>query len=155
MKEDFNKLIEKAVQLELLVAKLYIKFHALFPPDAGFWWTLAIEEKNHASLLKTLQELNETHLEIPPEFYPEGSEVLEESLQQIAEAIRVIETNPDRKLALQLAYDIENAAGELHYDSFAKTASRTPVAKVFRTLNGSDIDHARRIREYMNRLNMS
>lgn len=155
MKEEFNTLIEKAIQLELLVAELYIRLHALFPSDAGFWWTLAIEEKNHAALLKTLQEMKDSHLEIPADFYLEGSEVLEESMRKISEAMREIEKNPDRNLALRTAYDIENSAGEIHYDSFAKTGSKSPVAKVFRSLNGSDIDHARRIREYMDTLGMS
>jgi hypothetical protein len=155
MKEEFNTLIEKAIQLELLVAEFYIRLHELFPLDAGFWWTLAIEEKNHAALLKTLREMQDSHLEIPADFYPEGSEVLEESMRKISEAMREIEKKPDRNLALRMAYDIENSAGEIHYDSFAKTESKSPVAGVFRTLNGSDIDHARRIREYMDRLGMA
>lgn len=155
MNEQFNVLIEKAIQLELDVAELYIRLHALFPSDASFWWTLAIEEKNHAALLKTLQEMQDSDLEIPADFYPEGDQVLEESMQRIAEAMRKIQENPDRELALRTAHEIENSAGEMHYESFAKTASKSPIANVFRTLNGSDIDHARRIRDYMDKLGMS
>jgi len=155
MKEEFNKLIEKAIQLELNVAELYIQFHTLFPSDATFWWQLAIEEKNHASLLKTLKEMKDSHMEIPADFYAEGSEALEESSRRISTAIQDIKNNPDRKLALRTAYDIENSAGEIHYDSFARTGSKSPVATIFKKLNGSDIDHARRIREYMNGLGMS
>ena len=65
------------------------------------------------------------------------------------------EKNPDRSRALRAAYEIENSAGELHYDSFAKSTSTSPVATVFKKLNGSDIDHARRIREYMTNLGMA
>ena len=155
MKEQFHVLIEKAIQLELDVAELYIRLHALFPSDASFWWTLAIEEKNHAALLKTLQEMQDSDLEIPADFYPEGDQVLEDSMQRIAEAMRTLEENPNRELALRTAYEIENSAGEMHYNSFAKTANQSPVATVFRTLNGNDIDHARRIREYMDKLGMS
>jgi len=78
----FNSLIEKAIQLELNVAELYIRFHKLFPSDASFWWKLAIEEKNHAALLKTLQLMKDSHVEIPLEFYPAGKEALEESRPQ-------------------------------------------------------------------------
>ena len=155
MKERYKVLIEKAIQLELDVAELYIRLHALFPSDASFWWTLAIEEKNHAALLKTLQEMQASDLEIPADFYPEGDQVLEEAMQRIAEAMHEIEKNPDRELALRSAYEIENSAGEMHYESFAKTGSNSPIANVFRVLNRNDIDHARRIRDYMDQLGMS
>jgi len=155
MKDEFNSLIEKAIELELQIAELYIQFHKLFPSDASFWWKLAIEEKNHAALLKTLKEMKDSHLEIPSDFYPEGAEALEESNQRISKVWDEFEENPDRHLALRTAYEIENSAGELHYDSFAKSESTSQVATVFRQLNGSDIDHARRIRDYMKGLGLS
>jgi len=53
MSQNFGQLIREAIQLEFNVADLYLFFHRLFPEDAGFWWSLVIEEKNHAALLKT------------------------------------------------------------------------------------------------------
>ncbi|MEN8202094.1 MAG: rubrerythrin family protein [Bacteroidota bacterium] len=155
MKNEFNSLIEKAIQLELSLAELYLQFHMLFPSDASFWWKLTIEEKNHAALLKTLQEMNDSHVDMPVEFYPEGSEALDESTRRISKAIQDFKKNPDRKLAFRTAYDFENSAGEIHYDSFAKLASSSPLATIFKKLNGSDINHAQRIMEYMNGLDMS
>jgi hypothetical protein len=96
--------------------------------------------------------MKDYQLEIPPEFYPEGMEALEESSRRIARVRAEFGKNPHRSRALRAAYDIENSAGELHYDAFAKSNSTSPVAIVFRKLNGSDIDHAQRIREYMNGL---
>lgn len=155
MKDELNSLINKAIELELKVADLYIQFYKLLPSDASFWWKLAIEEKNHAAMLRTLKEMNNAHLEIPPEFYPEGTGALDESIRRISEARKEFEKNPDRHLALRKAYEIENSAGELHYDAFAKSESSSQVASIFQKLNRSDIDHARKIREYMKGLGLS
>lgn len=149
MKDRFNTLIQEAIKVELNVAELYIQFHRLFPMDASFWWKLAIEEKNHAALLKTLQQMNDAHVEIPDEFYPAGTEALKESNQKISIAIREFEKKPDRNRAFQTAFEIENSAGEVHYESFAKSLNNSPVASIFKELNGGDISHAERIRDYM------
>ena len=155
MKEEFKKLIEKAIELEFNVADLYVQFYHLFPSDAAFWWQLAIEEKNHAALLKTVQQMNDSHVEIPPDFYPAGIYALEESNRKISDAILDIKKNPDRHRALRTAYELENSAGEIHYESFANSTSSSRVAKIFQKLNGGDINHAQRIRDYMNQLGLS
>ena len=155
MKDEFNTLIEKAIQLELNVAELYIHFYRLFPSDAAFWWELAIEEKNHAALLKTLQQMKNAYVDIPDEFYPAGKEALEESNKKISSAIREFDKNPDRTRAFHTAYEIENSAGEIHYESFAKSISSSQVATIFKKLNGGDINHAARIRNYMSEVGIS
>ena len=155
MKDEFNTLIQKAIQLELNVAELYIHFYRLFPSDATFWWELAIEEKNHAALLKTLQQMKDASVYIPDEFYPAGKEALEEANQKITTAILDFDKNPDRTRAFHTAYEIENSAWEIHYDSFAKSISSSQVATIFKKLNGEDINHAQRIRDYMNQLGLS
>jgi len=149
MKDKFNTLIEEAIRVELNVADLYIHFHKLFPEDASFWWKLAIEEKNHAALLKTLQQMNDAHVEIPLDFYPAGTKALEDSNRKITRAILEFDKDPDRNRAFKTAYEIENSAGEIHYDSFAKSVNSSPVASIFKELNGGDISHAERIRDYM------
>jgi len=53
MSDDLRRLIDEAIKLELNMAELYLSFHNRFSEDAGFWWKLTIEEKNHASLLKS------------------------------------------------------------------------------------------------------
>ncbi len=155
MREEFNHLIEKAIELELNVAKLYYQFYSLFPSDADFWWQLTIEEKNHAALLKTVQQMHDSHVEIPRDFYPASMQALEESNQKILNVILGFEKHPDRHRALRTAYELENSAGEIHYESFANSLSSSRVANIFQKLNGDDINHAQRIREYMNQLGLS
>ena len=52
MTENLRQLIDEAIKLELNVAEIYLGFHHRFSEDAGFWWKLVNEEKNHAGLLK-------------------------------------------------------------------------------------------------------
>ena len=57
MGQNFDQLIQEAIQLELNIAKLYLLFHQLLPEDSTFWWKLVIEEENHAALLKTIEQM--------------------------------------------------------------------------------------------------
>ncbi len=49
MNEEYRKIIEESVKIELHVAELYLLFYRWFPLDEGFWWSIAVEEKTHAA----------------------------------------------------------------------------------------------------------
>ncbi len=149
MREDFNLLIEEAILLELNIAELYMLFYRLFPGDSEFWWELAMEEQNHAALLKTARQMSKAEVRIPMEMLPAGVEELVSSNIRIRNAVKEFEISPDRNRAFQFALLAENGAGELHYDTFMKNVADSQVASVFKKLNGDDIDHAERIRKYM------
>ena len=53
MEKIFTLIIDESINLELNVGKLYLKFSELFPEDGDFWWKLHVEEKHHASLIRT------------------------------------------------------------------------------------------------------
>lgn len=149
MSQHFNLLLQQAIQLELNVGALYLLFHRLLPDDSEFWWHLAIEEENHAALLKTAELMKISKVEVPENILPPGISDLKDSNQMIKQAIADFEKNPDRTKAFQLAYEIEISAGESHYDKFMQSAPDSPLTKIFRKLNGDDVDHAERIRQYM------
>lgn len=149
MGQHFNLLIQQAIQLELNVGKLYLLFHRLLPDDSKFWWELAIEEENHAALLKTAKLMKNSGVEIPEDFLPSGISDLRSSNQRIIQATEDFEKNPDRIKAFQLAQKIEISAGESHYDTFMQSAPDSPLAEIFRKLNGDDVGHAEKIRQYM------
>ncbi len=155
MYQNFDQLIKEAIQLELNVAKLYLLFHQLLPEDSVFWWELVIEEENHAALLKTVEQMEATRVEIPEGILPPGLEELQESNQMILKAMEDFEGQPDRTLAFKLAHEIELSAGESHYDNFMRNAPKSRITEVFRKLNGDDVDHARRIRDYMDKHQIS
>lgn len=149
MSQSFGELIKEAIQLELNVAKLYLLFHKLLPEDATFWWGLAIEEENHAALLKTAQQMDASMVEIPEGILPSGLAELQESNQMIMKAMDDFIKKPSREWAFNLAQKIELSAGESHYDNFMRNAPESKITAIFRKLNGDDVDHARRIQEYM------
>lgn len=154
MKDEFSLLIEEAIKLELYISDLYMLFYRQFPEDAKFWWQLAIEEQNHAALLKTVRQMNDSHLNIPPDIIPANHIELADSNKILQEAIAEFEAQPDRNKAFQFAFKMEQAAGELHYDNFMRYASESRLTAVFRKLNGEDINHAERLRKYMTDYNI-
>ena len=149
MSQHFNLLLQQAIQLELNIGELYLLFYRLLPDDSEFWWELAIEEENHAALLKTAELMNNSKIEIPEDILPPGINDLRESNQMIILAREDFEKKPDRTKAFQLAQEIEISAGESHYDKFMHSAPDSPLTEIFKKLNGDDIDHAERIRQYM------
>lgn len=149
MSQHFNALLQQAIQLELNVGELYLLFHRLLPADSVFWWELAIEEENHAALLKTAELMMNSRVDLPEDFLPTGINELKNSNQMIIQAREDFEKKPDRTKAFQLAHEIEISAGESHYDKFMQSAPDSPLTEIFRKLNGDDVDHAERIRQYM------
>ena len=149
MNNDFYSLIEEAIDLELNISELYILFHSQYPGDSYFWWELAIDEKNHAALLRTVQQLNVDDVSLPPGLLPDDLRMIAVSNQQIKEAISAFKARPDRSRAFHVALEFEQSAGEIHYDTFMKSGENSELASIFRSLNGNDINHAERIRKYM------
>ncbi|MEN8226613.1 MAG: rubrerythrin family protein [Bacteroidota bacterium] len=154
MHDEFGSVIEEAITLELNVSDLYFLFYKLFPDDSEFWWKLAMEEQNHAALLKTVKQMSRSELQLPKEIVPSGRNELATSNKKLLQALEDFENYPDRTKAFQFALEIENSAGELHYQSFMKYGTESRLLNVFRKLNGDDINHADRIRQYMNQHNI-
>ena len=150
MNEEISELIEESVQLELNVGELYLVFHRAFPDDADFWWRLSLEEKNHAALIRSIKE----------GFMPVGilpAELLSSSLGKIREANTAIVTliarfktaSPSREEAFSIAHNLEESAGEIHFQTFMEKETESTIDQVFQRLNRADKDHATRIRSYM------
>ena len=150
MRLEFSKLIEEAIRLEINVSELYLVFHASFKEDMNFWWTLAIEEKNHAALLKNLESFA-THLsELPSNTSSISITDLQETNLRLEKLIpQYTDSPPTREEAFQLAYALETSAGESHFQQFADDESGSNISKIFKHLNQSDVNHARRIKDYM------
>lgn len=148
MYQNFSLLINEAIQLELNVARLYLLFHKCLPQDAAFWWALVIEEENHAAILRTIEQMDASQVEIPDGIMPNTLSELQKANQMILKAIEDFQRQPDRAYAFQLAHEIEMSAGESHYNNFMNNAAESQIVEIFRTLNRDDLDHARRIQEY-------
>jgi hypothetical protein len=144
---NYTDYIEEAIKLELNVSNLYHLFSMTFPEDKEFWWKLEIEEKNHASLLKSGLSFFEQNL-FPQEILPERIEALQSSNLKVKRIAESFNSKWTRIQALDSAIDLENSAGELHYQNFMNSPNNSEIAAIFQKLNGYDKDHSRRILDY-------
>ncbi len=76
MKYALEQFIDEAIQLELNAAEIYLIFSEAIPEDANFWATLAWEEKNHASVLRTGKDILMPMDQFPGEILPNVIQVL-------------------------------------------------------------------------------
>ena len=78
--------LEEFARIEKLVAKVYFRFSHLFlhhPKLRDFWWQMAMDEEQHASILLACKELvqNYSDEEIDPSITREKAENLKEQIQ--------------------------------------------------------------------------
>ena len=91
----------------------------------------------------------------PLEFFPDN--LLSTDLQSLIDTNRKIselitqysDTPPSKNEALQIALDLELAAGESHFQQFLDSPTNSLSSNIFKQLNQEDCDHAERIRNYM------
>lgn len=147
--KDVAGIIDESIRLELNVARLYTLFYELFPEHGDFWWTLSIEEKNHASLLLTGKQHFISLGLLPKELLTKKMEKLKIANHEIESLhSRFSLTPPSIEEAFDAAIRIEESSGEIHFQNFMKKKSRSSLEEVFHHLNNNDIDHADRIRRY-------
>lgn len=143
-------MLEESIKLELNVAQLYTLFHAALPEHADFWWKMVIEEKNHAALIKSVRD----------SFVPAGvipSELLASSLQDLIATNdnlaglleRFGNTSPSAAEAFGTAVELEESAGEAHYQMFMDKKLGSRIDAVFQKLNNEDMNHAERLVNYI------
>ena len=148
LSNELVKLIDEAIDHELVISELYLHFHQTFTEDRDFWWKIALEEKNHASILINIKALSKTVNHLPESLIPDNPAFYQMEKDKILAAISNIDKNLTRETAFQLAYDTEISSGEEHYRLFVENQSEPNVFKVFQQLSNQDNDHASRILEY-------
>ena len=150
MDERLLQIIDESIQLELNVSHVYKMFSSLFSEHRDFWWQLVIEEKNHASLLKSVKECFVPIKMVPIGLLSPDLKVLKDTNDKIEKLVKEYEIDPPSlKKAFNTAYSLEQSAGEIHFQTFMKKSENYRVEKIFRELNGDDRDHAQRIFSYM------
>lgn len=149
MKTNLNNIIDEAEKLELNVAELYTVFAKAFPGDFDFWYKLVEEEHNHAALLHGLKEVAPVIGGSVPDIVPQSLDSLLATNKKLRAVISRFKSHPERKAAFKLALEIENSAGEIHFQKFMEMRSVSGDYEVFQNLNREDKDHAKRIKKYM------
>ncbi|MCF6248472.1 MAG: hypothetical protein L3J69_14090 [Desulfobacula sp.] len=150
MNKDVMIIIDESIALELHVAALYCLFHELFIEDSNFWWEMVLEEKAHAALIRSGKEVYEPVDKFPYDLLAPVLKELNDTNDRLSFLIKEYEkVPPSREEAFNMAFEIENSAGEIHYQKFMKKNTNLKIDKIFKQLNKDDIDHAKRIRSYM------
>jgi len=150
MNKDFAAIIDESIKLELHAADLYFLFHKLFLEDADFWWKLVLEEKGHAALIRSAKETFEPIGKFPHDLLaPVLKELIDTNSRLDSLIKKYEETSPSREEAFNIAFEIENSAGELHFQKFMDKKVDSKIDEMFKQLNRDDLDHAKRISSYM------
>lgn len=150
MDKDINKIIDESIDLEFNISNLYSIFYDLYIEDSDFWWELQMEEKNHASLLRSIKEFFIPYGKIPSGLLVKELNTLKESNNEILRIIdRVKSVTPTREECFDIALQLEDSASETHYQMFMENNSGDKFSEVIQTLNREDKDHAERITKYI------
>jgi len=150
MQYALEQFIDEAIQLELNAAEIYSIFSETIPEDANFWAILAWEEKNHASVLKTGEEVLIPMDKFPMEILPNVIQTIVDTnlwLNSLKE--KFAEIKPDRETAFAIAIKIESSAGEQHFQRVMENPSDSNMVKILQELCEDDLNHLSRVREYM------
>ena len=150
MSNDITELAEESISLELNVSNIYSLFYNYFADDANLWWQLALEEKDHADLIKHGIEKFEPIEEFPHEILCGSLQDLKSTNKKLRSLLKQFkDIPPSRELAFNTALEIETSAGELHFQNFMDKETNSTINELFQFLNRQDKDHAKRIRSYM------
>ncbi len=147
MNNKLLQLIDEAIELEMHIGKLYSLFSRRCVEDKSLWTELEMEEYNHAALLKAAKKFV-AYSKFPLGLIPETAEQISQSINQVELSYRQFEENPDRFTAFSMAYELENTAGELHFQQFMESGNKDNITQTFQRLNRADIDHSRRVLDY-------
>lgn len=150
MKNALGKIIEESINLELNVSELYLCFSGIFEGDKEFWWELALEEKNHATMIRFAQETFAKTDLFPNDLLFYNLRDLEEMNTMLISLIKQYKEAPPLRLeAFAVALEIEESSGELHYQRFMEKDEESQIISIFHQLNQYDRDHYLRIQAYM------
>jgi rubrerythrin len=150
MDKELSRILDETIQLELNVADLYLSFSHAFSEDKDFWSQLAVEERNHAALLRSgkLESLEKGHF--PAKALTTNLDALIKVNKEIKALVKEHKRkSPSRASAFEIAIKVEESTGEIDFSCFMEQVADSLALKLFSRVNSEDKDHARRLRDYM------
>ena len=146
--EVFNLLID----FESSISEVYMEFSRIFPDDKEFWWRIAMEEKNHASIIQSGRDVFNSMGLFPVELTSLSIDYLKLALAEkkaLLSRIKEQHQNLTRKKAVAIAIKIEESDIENIFQELMKIHPDLKSIKVFQTLNKETCDHAVRLLRYL------
>ena len=150
MDKELSRILDETIQLELNVADLYLSFGHAFSEDKDFWSQLAVEERNHAALLRSgkLESLDKGHF--PANVLTTNLDALIKVSKEIKALVKEHQQKPpSRASAFEIAIKVEESTGEIDFSCFMEQEANSLALQLFSRVNSEDRDHARRLRNYM------
>ncbi len=148
--KNLQLIIEESINYELDAYHVYTLFSKTFKDDSLFWENLAEEELNHVSVLRKSLSFHQGNMKILNNFSVKDIETVKECRKNIQQLIIRFKNTPTRKIAFNIAVEIESAAVEKNYQKFMNKVTDDSVLNLFQTLNGEEKDHLKRIKKYFN-----
>ena len=149
-----NKIaMRRLVELELAVAALYNLFADRYIEDREFWLCLKDEEIQHARLLKQVETDQKGSPDDVCIASPVSSDVVDIMIAQIHTLLNDIDSQVlSRKEVSFIALQLEQSAGEFHYQAVASAFNQKQDNALLSQLLEDDVDHAKRIRNYLHQV---
>lgn len=142
--------LKESIEMELIVGDVYQLFSVKFPQDYDFWWKISIEEMNHAALIESINDIFWNESILPLYSIEKQAEDLRKMIFSVKARIEQFKlVTPTRLEAFKYGFELENSIGEFHYEFFMTEEPNSSVTKIFQKLNGDDVNHAKRIGNYM------
>ena len=153
MSNPISTMVNALVQLENSVGRLYAQFALSFPEDHAFWELLAAEEANHACILEALTEFDANAGELS-RFFPEP---VKDSILAVNKKLEgllrnISHTRISREEALNIGIQIEESAGETHFQNMSIADTPSRIVATFQLLVSADKDHAERLKNYLRQI---
>jgi rubrerythrin len=146
------EVLDKIVELELLVSDIYMVFSNLFKEDEALWWKLSLEEKGHASIARSGKEVFAPKDVFPKQLTDLPLEELEETFKEkklLLEYIKENKSNLTRAETFEIGIKIERHDVEELYQKIMDKFPENKGEKIFQTLNKDCADHAKRLEDYV------
>lgn len=150
MDQEIKFFLKESIEFELNIGDLYQLFSVKFPEDYDFWWKISMEEMNHAALIESINDVFMTESVQPSDSIEKQTEDLRQmnhTLKARIEQFKLI--SPSRIDAFKYGLELENSAGESHFEIFMTEEPTSQMEKIFQKLNGDDLNHAIRMEKYM------
>lgn len=148
MNKNLSQLIEESIRLELNIADIYMFFYNTFPEDSDFWWQMTLEEQSHANLIKSGKDTFSG--KFPSKLLAPSIQMLNNTNNKLISLLKEYkEKPPSKETAFNIALDIEQSTGEIHFQLAMEKSLTSSIMKIFQELNKDYKDHAGRIRNYM------
>lgn len=146
--DEIGEKIEMAARLESRIGDLYQEFSKLFPQDRDFWWQLALEEKNHSSILESGRVTFTPVNTFPEKLVPPDINELRSLHSELDSAFEVLPTY-NRATAFQKALELENCTVEYYYQQAMDEKHPDSYLLNFQELNRESGKHVERIQAYV------